>query len=53
MELDTVTINSNKTSGTISVQGPYAYLEAKNTTVPGTVSCGQNVVAWSGSNMCE
>jgi len=53
VELDTVTINSNKTSGTISVQGPYAYLEAKNTTVPGTVSCGQNVVAWSGSNMCE
>ena len=56
VSLNAVTINSNSTSATISVNGPYAYLHTKNTTVPGTVACGNNVVAWSNTDMqsiCE
>ena len=56
VDLNTVTINSNKTNATISVNGPFAYLATKNTTIPGTVSCGNNVVAWSNTDMksiCE
>ena len=55
VRLKTVTINTNKTIATISVNGPYAYLYAnEETTVPGTVACGQNVTATSSSgDLCE
>ena len=55
VSLKTVTINTNKTIATISVNGPYAYLYVnEETTVPGTVACGQNVTATSSSgDLCE
>ena len=53
VELYNSTVNSTKSSS-INVGGPYSYLNANsNTTINGTVTCGNNVIAWKDADLCQ
>ncbi len=53
VDLQDSTVNSTKSSS-INVGGPYSYLNANsNTTINGTVTCGNDVRAWKdGTDLC-
>ena len=53
VDLYNSTVNSTKSSS-IKVGGPYSYLNANsNTTINGTVTCGNNVIAWKDADLCQ
>jgi hypothetical protein len=53
VDLQDSTVNSTKSSS-INVGGPYSYLNANsNTTINGTVTCGNNVIAWKDADLCQ